>query len=458
MDLKVVSGKTIRLPAEFFEGDEPTDPASPRVTIVDPNKVIKVSDGVPLRERQGIYRYDYPVPVDGPTGNWEAIWTASIGGASVSASDIFEVQPAPAATLPKPVEAQKPPAAKPVESPKPPTPRPVVPPAPAAGRPAETPRPPAAGKPGEPTARPPAGRSGEPTARPPAGRSGEPTSRPAAAGRPSEPPRPPATKPGEARRPDAKPAARPDGASADRAPAEETVSTKAGLGKRKEPAKGLAWSREEAGREKRLEEEDSADGRTKSGRSETPGSKAKLSRGKAFLIVGAIAVILAAIWFSPRRNDTVQAKIDQGVAAQKAGRADEAKRLYEEVLSNDPDNKLANFNLGVASQLENRVEEAEAYYRKSLEADPVFLPAMFNLAILLEGLNRNDESAEMYRRIIEEYPDDGAVHLNYGFLLLKMDRPDEGREEFRRAVEIDPAFATRIPSEFRPAPAPPPEP
>ncbi|HYN99898.1 MAG TPA: tetratricopeptide repeat protein [Actinomycetota bacterium] len=420
MDLKVVSGKTIRLPAEFFEGDEPTDPASPRVTIVDPNKVVKVSDGVPLRERQGIYRYDYPVPADGPTGNWEAIWTATIGGGSVSASDIFEVQPAPATSLPKPAETPRPVAAKPVDTPKPTAAKPVDTPKPAAAKPVDAPKP--------------------------------------AAGRPADRPRPAAGKPVEAPgRPAARPGARQGGSPAVKNPGEETVSTKAGRPQRKEQAKSPAWSREEASREKTMEE-DSADTRPKGARSDAPGSKAKLSRGKAVLIVGAIAVILAVIWFSPRRDDTVQAKIDQGVAAQKAGRADEAKRLYEEVLSNDPDNKLANFNLGVAAHLENRVEEAEAYYRRSLQADPVFLPAMFNLAILLEGLNRNDESAEMYRRIIEEYPEDGAVHLNYGFLLLKLDRPDEGREEFRRAVEIEPAFARRIPTEFRPAPAPPPEP
>jgi Tfp pilus assembly protein PilF len=172
------------------------------------------------------------------------------------------------------------------------------------------------------------------------------------------------------------------------------------------------------------------------------------------LILGALAIVLAAIWFSPRRQDTVQAKIDQGVAAQKAGRTSEAQKLYEEVLRNDPENKLANFNLGVAAHSAGDMEKAETLYVKSLQTDPDFLPALFNLAILQENTGRNEESAETYRRLLEKYPDNGAAHLNYGFLLAqKLNNPDEARAEFSKAVEINPDLAARIPADLRPAPA-----
>ncbi|HEX2054002.1 MAG TPA: tetratricopeptide repeat protein, partial [Actinomycetota bacterium] len=185
----------------------------------------------------------------------------------------------------------------------------------------------------------------------------------------------------------------------------------------------------------------------------------KLSRGNTLLIVGAVAAVLLAIWLTPRRDDSVQDKVEQGVAAQKAGRTDEAERLYRDVLGSDPGNKLANFNLGVAAQREGRLEEAESLYRKSLETDPDFLPALFNLAILEETVGRNEDAEGTYRRIIEKYPDSGPAHLNLGFLLVqKLNRPDEGRAEFARAVELDPALAARIPPEMRPAVPPPPAP
>ncbi|CAN5795100.1 hypothetical protein BH23ACT12_BH23ACT12_06780 [soil metagenome] len=381
MDLKVVSGKTIQLPAEFFEGVEPAEPASPRVTIVDPAGVKVVTNGVPLRTSKGVYRYNYTVPASGPTGTWEAVWTATIGRSRVSASDKFQVQPAPAVVPPEPVEALKPPAAKPFDTPKAPVAAKPVGKSKAEGSPKQADK----------------GKIAEST-------------------KASETPDARAEKPSRSLK---NAAAGPDGAANTRPRRSLPTARTTGTAKDSEP-------------------------------------RPKLSRGKALLILGAIAIIVIDIWFSPRRNDTLQAKIEEGVAAQKAGRTDEAQRLYEEVLSNDPNNKLANFNLGVAAQIAGDMERAESLYEKSLDADPKFLPALFNLAILQERTDRNEESAETYRRLLEEYPDNGPAHLNYGFLLVqKLNKPDEGREEFKLAVEKDPNLARRIPIDMRPGPAAP---
>lgn len=373
MELKVVSGKTILLPAEFFSGDEPTDPATPRVQIADPKGAVLVSNGVPVRDRKGVYRFNYPVPAAGPVGTWKATWSATIDGARVSATDLFEVQPAAPPVPPAGTAEAKPPTGPPE----------------AAGAPATRPA------------------ESQPAAAPQA------TPKPGA-------PAPPKT--------DNEP--EPDDKAKKPEPAGPKLEDK--------------WSGNRAG--------------GVPGRNRKPGSgepRSRLSRGKALLIIGALAILVATMWFSPRRQDTVQDKIDQGVAAQKAGRTDEAQKLYEEVLENDPDNKLANFNLGVAAQVAGDTQRAEELYLKSLQADPDFLPALFNLAILQERADRNDESAETYRRLLEKYPDNGPAHLNYGFLLVqKLNQPDEGRAEFTRAVEIDPGLAARIPPDLRPAPAP----
>lgn len=403
MDLKVVCGKTIELPAEFFSGDEPTDPLTPRIDIVDPDGEVVVSNAVPARTRKGVYRYSFPVPPTAPVGTWKAVWTARIDGSRVSAADLFEVS-APVAAVAKPPAAA--PEAVPPSTPADPKP---VPPKPAADPAPATPKP-AASKPAE-------------TLEPKADDRAEKTK---------------------------------SGASEEKAASSKDGRN--GVGKRarkREAAAAAAVPTETAAAP---EADASTKTRTRKGFGATDGAapKARLSMGKALLILAALAIVLSAIWFSPRRDDTVQAKIDEGVAAQKAGRTDEAQRLYEEVLSNDPNNKLANFNLGVAAQVAGDMEKAESLYQKSLDADPDFLPALFNLAILQERTDRNEESAETYRRLLEEYPDNGAAHLNYGFLLVqKLNKPEEGREEFRVAIEKDPTLAQRIPADMRPAPAAP---
>jgi TolA-binding protein len=396
MDLKVVSGKTIELPAEFFSGDEPTDPLTPRIDIVDPGGEVMVSNGVPVRSRKGVYFYNFAVPALAPTGTWKAVWTARIDGSRVSAADLFEVS--------SPIAAGAKPAAPAAE---------VAPPGtPAGPRPAP---PVQAGAPNQPAAQ------------------------------PAVTPKPAAPQPAETLDPEVD--------SAEKARPGPSKSRKGGVGKRarKREAAAAAVTAETATRP----EVDSMPQARKSG-TEGAAPRSRLSMGKALLILAALGIVLSSIWFSPRRDDTLQAKIDEGVAAQKAGRIDEAERLYQEVLSNDPTNKLANFNLGVSAQIAGDMEKAEGLYEKSLEADPNFLPALFNLAILQERTNRNEESAETYRRLLEQYPDNGPAHLNYGFLLTqKLNKPDEGREEFRKAVENDPTLAPRIPADMRPAPAAP---
>jgi Tfp pilus assembly protein PilF len=406
MDLKVVSGKTIELPAEFFAGDEPTDPLTPRIDIVDPGGAVVVSNGVPARSRKGVYFYNFPVPAAAPAGTWKAVWTARIDGSRVSAADLFEVS-SPIAAGAKP-EA---PAAK------------VAPPA--------APRPAAPDAPKQPAAQPAA-----------------------------VTPKPAASKPAGTLEPEVDSAGTTPGApEKEAAGAGPPKDSRGGIGKRarkREVAAAAAALSARTATEPESESTPEPPVRKRRGGTDGGAPRSRLSMGKVLLILAALGVVLSSIWFSPRRDDTLQAKIDEGVAAQKAGRTDEAERLYEEVLSNDPTNKLANFNLGVAAQVAGDMEKAESFYEKSLETDPVFLPALFNLAILQERTDRNEESAETYRRLLEQYPDNGPAHLNYAFLLTqKLNKPDEGREEFRIAVEKDPTLARRIPADMRPAPAAP---
>ncbi len=402
MDLKVVSGKTIELPAEFFSGDEPTDPLTPRIDIVDPGGEVVVSNAVPARSRKGVYFYNFAVPAAAPAGTWKAVWTARIDGSRVSAADLFEVS-SPGAAGAKPAAPAAPLA----------TPATPAGPRPAAPTPADVPRQPAA--------------AAEVVA-----------------------PKPAASKPAETLQPDVD--------SAEEAGRGPSKSGKGGIGKRARKREAAAAAAVSAETATEPEAESSQKPQARKGRAGTEGAapRSRLSTGKALLILAALGVVLSSIWFSPRRDDTLQAKIDEGVAAQKAGRTAEAERLYEEVLSNDPTNKLANFNLGVSAQIAGDMEKAEGLYEKSLDADPNFLPALFNLAILQERTDRNEESAETYRRLLEQYPDNGPAHLNYGFLLTqKLNKPDEGREEFEKAVEKDPTLARRIPADMRPAPAAP---
>jgi tetratricopeptide (TPR) repeat protein len=192
-------------------------------------------------------------------------------------------------------------------------------------------------------------------------------------------------------------------------------------------------------------------------RGEPPSSR-KLPRNRSMLLLGAVALIALAVLTSPR-DQSLQAKLEQGVAAYNEGRPDRARELYNEVLSQDPDNAVANFNLGVAAHHEKRLPEAETYYRKALETDPDFVVALFNYAILKENQGDYETAERNYRRILEKNPDEIGARVNLGFLLVeKLNRREEGIQELGKALELDPRVVSRIPPDLRPgtqAPSPP---
>lgn len=183
----------------------------------------------------------------------------------------------------------------------------------------------------------------------------------------------------------------------------------------------------------------------------TGGPQGKLSRGRSWVLIVALAFLLLGVVTIPR-DESPEAQIERGVAAHQAGRVDEARSLYEEVLESEPANAVAHFNLGVALQEAGENEQAEEHYRRALSANPRFAQARFNLAILLERTDRPEEAAESYRAVLDINPNEAAVHINLGYLLIdRLDRRAEGEDHLRRAVELNPRLISRIREDLRPS-------
>jgi tetratricopeptide (TPR) repeat protein len=162
----------------------------------------------------------------------------------------------------------------------------------------------------------------------------------------------------------------------------------------------------------------------------------------ALILVAALMVSLRLT----RPGPSPQLSLIKAVAAHKAGRVDEAQRLYLEVLKIDPENKFARFDLGVIEEARGHPAEAEAYYKKALAGDPKFVPALFNLAVLRAKAGANHEAGDLYQRIIAASPKFARAHLNYGLLLIdELGNRSKGEAELRRAIELDHSLTSRIP-------------
>ena len=67
---------------------------------------------------------------------------------------------------------------------------------------------------------------------------------------------------------------------------------------------------------------------------------------------------------------TIEQALQQGVAAHKEGKLQEAERLYRAILQSQPLHPDANHNLGVLAVSVNKAEAALPLFKTALEANP----------------------------------------------------------------------------------------
>lgn len=141
------------------------------------------------------------------------------------------------------------------------------------------------------------------------------------------------------------------------------------------------------------------------------------------------------------------ADLQEALVDQLAGRTAEAKKAYEDILADQPGNKVALYNLGLIAQNAGDLVEAEAKYRAAIAQDAAYTPALFNLAIIRTsqgGAEGKQEAIDLYRKVIAATPNDAASHLNIAFLFLETGDDAAAQREFRLAVKLDPSLASRI--------------
>ena len=67
---------------------------------------------------------------------------------------------------------------------------------------------------------------------------------------------------------------------------------------------------------------------------------------------------------------TIEQALEQGVAAHKAGRFQEAERLYRVVLQSQPSHPDANYNLGLLAVQFNKADAALPLFKTAIETNP----------------------------------------------------------------------------------------
>ena len=167
----------------------------------------------------------------------------------------------------------------------------------------------------------------------------------------------------------------------------------------------------------------------------------------------------------------LQERVLAAIAAQRAGRLDEAEKAYLAVLEAEPVNVDALHYLGVLRHQQGRTAlgidlvlraitlrpdyfdalnnignmylrfgpaEAVTAYNKALRLRPSDPGVLRNLGIALRQLKRHEEAAELFQRGIRERPDDMENYYSLAVAYKEMGRSDDAVATLRKAIEVKP--------------------
>ncbi len=132
-------------------------------------------------------------------------------------------------------------------------------------------------------------------------------------------------------------------------------------------------------------------------------------------------------------------ELAQAVELHRAGRLEEAARLYQSILAREPNNANALAMLGTVRSQQGQHEQAIALLERAIAIDPRHAAARNNLAGVLSLLGRHREEASQRAALAQMQPSADA-YVAWGTAIGKVD-VKEAAEIFRKVLALDASHA-----------------
>jgi tetratricopeptide (TPR) repeat protein len=123
---------------------------------------------------------------------------------------------------------------------------------------------------------------------------------------------------------------------------------------------------------------------------------------------------------------------------------EEAKNIYDKILSLNPSDPTILHSRGVTYGQLGKYDEALADFNRSLELRPDALGTLINRGNAYTELARYDEAFADLNRSLELDPDNPAAFNNRGNAYFRLERYDEALADFNRSLELRPDDADTL--------------
>jgi tetratricopeptide (TPR) repeat protein len=132
----------------------------------------------------------------------------------------------------------------------------------------------------------------------------------------------------------------------------------------------------------------------------------------------------------------------EGQALIKAGKVDEASRIFQEVMKQYPDDHRAVYFMANIYLKKGNKEKARELYEKAIEMRPVLVEAYENLGSILFGEARYAEAATLMEKTFEavpmDAPSDPELRYNIAICWFKAGDREQAEKHLRKYLKLAP--------------------
>jgi len=129
---------------------------------------------------------------------------------------------------------------------------------------------------------------------------------------------------------------------------------------------------------------------------------------------------------------------EEGVAAHRAGRLDQAEKLYRQILRADAASFPALHMLGFLKAQQGRFDEAIPLLNKAVKQNPADATTLAHYGHALMAAQRSGEALEAYEWLLEMQPGHFEAHYNRGVILSQMLKHSEALAALDQALAVAP--------------------
>lgn len=180
------------------------------------------------------------------------------------------------------------------------------------------------------------------------------------------------------------------------------------------------------------------------------GKRCKDSSAKVFTSFGKVALwVLFLLSFATTTvaQNTYEQCVEQGLAAAKDNKLDEAEEMFRKALKMNPDdyrNALLYGNLAHVQEVKNEPMKALTSYDYALNIAPLNVPLLKARANLYMQLGNYNKAAIDYGNIIDVDPKNIDALLNRAFIFQQRRDYQKAKEDYERLLTIEPDNYTAL--------------